>query len=69
MLQDFRRSQYEKLCDVVYAEKGYDRDGIPLKSTLLRLGFHEPEYLAIVEQARQRGRQPVRGEPGEKIAN
>jgi hypothetical protein len=69
ILQDFRISQYEKLCDVVYAEKGYDRDGIPLKSKLLRLGFREPEYLAIVEQARQRCRQPVPRESDEKIAN
>jgi len=54
MLQDFRREQYERLCDAVYDEKGYDRDGIPRKSTLLRLGFQDPKYLAIVDEARLR---------------
>lgn len=70
MLQAYRRDQYERLCDAVYAEKGYDRDGIPRKSTLLRLGFHDPEYLAIVEEARERLR--ARGlltEADRKLAN
>jgi len=70
MLQAFRRAQYEKLCDTVYEEKGYDRDGIPRKSTLLRLGFHEPEYMAIVDEARRRvqARAGERG-PDKKLAN
>ncbi len=61
MLQDFRRAQYERLCDTVYDEKGYDRDGIPRKSTLLRLGFQDPMCLAIVDEARRRVKQ---GEDG-----
>jgi len=69
LLQEFRRAQYEKLCDVVYAEKGYDADGIPLKSTLLRLGFQEPHYLAILEQARERVKRAVEKRIGGKIAN
>ena len=52
-LQDHRRQQYEILTDAVYAEKGFDLNGIPLDETLQRLGFSEPEYLEIVEQARQ----------------
>ncbi len=50
-LQEYRRSQYEKLCDAVYIEKGYDRDGIPLKQTLLKQGFDDPKFLGIVEDA------------------
>lgn len=70
MLQDFRRSQYERLCDEVYAEKGYDRDGIPLKSSLLRQGFHEPQYLAIVDQARERlNKKALRKQASKKLAN
>ena len=70
MLQAFRRSQYERLCDEVYEEKGYDRDGIPLKSTLLRLGFHEPVYLAVVDQARERvKKKAVKKKTGNKLAN
>ena len=66
MLQTYRRLQYEKLCDAVYDAKGWDLDGIPRKSTLMRLGFHEPHYLAIVDEARER----VRKEGGKKkLAN
>ncbi|MEW6440168.1 MAG: aldehyde ferredoxin oxidoreductase C-terminal domain-containing protein [bacterium] len=55
LIQEHRLAQYEKLCDAVYAEKGYDREGVPLKSTLLNLGFEEPELLALVENAHARG--------------
>jgi aldehyde:ferredoxin oxidoreductase len=53
-LQNHRRRQYEILTDTVYAEKGFDLNGIPLDETLDRLGFTDPEYLEIVEQARRR---------------
>jgi aldehyde:ferredoxin oxidoreductase len=70
MLQKHRQSQYEKLCDAVYEEKGYDSDGIPLKSTLLRLGFHEPELLAIVDQAREQAKkQAASKKTSRKLAN
>lgn len=52
-LQDHRRQQYEILADTVYAEKGFDANGIPLDETLERLGFAEPEYQEIVNQARR----------------
>jgi len=54
MLQDYRRRQYEKLCDSVYAEKGYDKNGIPTKETLSRLGFDAPEFHAIIGEAQER---------------
>jgi aldehyde:ferredoxin oxidoreductase len=70
LLQQFRRSQYARLCDAVYEEKGYDTDGIPLKSTLLTLGFQEPEYLAILDQAREQAKkQPASKEKDRKLAN
>ncbi len=56
-LQNHRRQQYEILTDAVYAEKGFDTNGIPLNETLQRLGFNEPEYLEIVNQARQKSNQ------------
>ncbi len=52
-LQDHRRQQYEILTDTVYAEKGFDLNGIPLDETLQRLGFEESEYQEIINQARQ----------------
>ena len=33
VLQKYRRKEYEKLTDAVYAEKGYDRNGIPLEAS------------------------------------
>jgi aldehyde:ferredoxin oxidoreductase len=71
MLQEHRRAQYEKLCDAVYAEKGYDASGIPLRSTLVRLGFLEPGYLAIAERACSQGSAAQRLVPvgTKKLAN
>jgi aldehyde:ferredoxin oxidoreductase len=57
-LQEFRRNQYEKLTDVVYQEKGYDRNGIPTEDALMRLGFDKPEFFVIVNAARERINSP-----------
>lgn len=56
ILQNYRISQYEKLTDAVYQEKGYDKNGIPLDNTLERLGFNKDEYFEIARAARQRVR-------------
>ncbi|MEW6671174.1 MAG: aldehyde ferredoxin oxidoreductase C-terminal domain-containing protein [Thermodesulfobacteriota bacterium] len=53
-LQKYRNDQYEKLADVVYLEKGFDLNGIPLDETLIRLGFDAKEYFDIVRAARKR---------------
>ncbi len=54
LLQEYRKSQYEKLTEVVYQEKGYDRHGIPTDEKLKRLGFDKPEFMEIVRAARKR---------------
>jgi len=54
LLHQYRRAQYEKLTDVVYKEKGYDQNGIPTDESLKRLGFDQPEFIAIVRSARER---------------
>jgi aldehyde:ferredoxin oxidoreductase len=70
MLQAYRRLQYQKLCDSVYEAKGWDREGIPRKSTLMRLGFHDPQYLSIVDDARDRvSKQAEIKQAGSKLAN
>jgi len=56
LLQAFRRKQYETLTDVVYKEKGYDKNGIPTDETMKRLGFDQPEFMSIVQHARKRVR-------------
>lgn len=53
-LQKYRLDQYAQLTDAVYAEKGYDPNGIPEDGTLNRLGFTEAEYTEIVKMARDR---------------
>ncbi|MCP4750516.1 MAG: aldehyde:ferredoxin oxidoreductase [Proteobacteria bacterium] len=53
-VQNHRREQYEKLTDVVYEEKGYDRNGIPLDETLRGLGFESEDYFEILRSARDR---------------
>ena len=69
MLQAYRRLQYEKLCDAVYDAKGWDPDGIPRKSTLMRLGFHDPRYVEIVDQAREFAQKQAAKKAGNKLAN
>ena len=56
-VQKYRMSQYEKLSDEVYREKGYDSNGIPTDKTLIRLGFDQEEYFNIVRSARARATQ------------
>lgn len=56
VLHDYRRSQYEKLTDEVYEEKGFDSQGIPTDETLKRLGLDEKHYCDIVAHARERVR-------------
>jgi len=54
ILQNYRISQYEKLTDAVYEEKGYDKNSIPLDTTMERLGFNQDEYFEIARTARRR---------------
>ncbi len=49
-LQQYRQAQYERMTDVVYDEKGYDRNGVPTLAALRRFGFDTPDMIAIVEQ-------------------
>lgn len=53
-LQAYRKQRYEILTDSVYAEKGFDLNGIPLDTTLERLGMHSKDYFEILKSARQR---------------
>ena len=46
LLMRKRREAYEQLCDVVYAEKGFTRDGVPTQKTVERFGL-------LDDQARQ----------------
>jgi aldehyde:ferredoxin oxidoreductase len=43
-----RKEQYQQLCDVVYEEKGYSLDGIPLPETLNRFGLLDEQARALL---------------------
>ncbi|MDD2453857.1 MAG: aldehyde ferredoxin oxidoreductase C-terminal domain-containing protein, partial [Synergistaceae bacterium] len=44
-----RRKEWEKLVDAVYARRGWDRNGVPTKETVERLGLDSPEVLKVLE--------------------
>ena len=47
-LQAHRRGEWEKLVDAVYARRGWDRNGVPTKETVERLGLDSPEVLDLL---------------------
>ena len=49
-LQTFRRGQWEKLVDAVYARRGWNRNGIPTMETVKRLGIDTPEVVELLKQ-------------------
>jgi aldehyde:ferredoxin oxidoreductase len=67
LLQDHRREQFERLCDAVYREKGYDADAVPLRSTLERLGMATPELTALIEAAAEKRAASPLSPEGERI--
>ena len=48
-LQAHRRKEWEKLVDAVYARRGWDRNGVPARETVERLGLDSPEVLEVLE--------------------
>lgn len=46
-LRAYREEQYQKLMDVTYARRGWNRDGIPTKARLKELGIDLPELMAL----------------------
>lgn len=51
-VMDYRYDRYQKLCDAVYKEKGWDENGIPLPETLERLGLSNDTTKTLLDQAR-----------------
>ncbi|MBW1997726.1 MAG: aldehyde:ferredoxin oxidoreductase [Deltaproteobacteria bacterium] len=50
LLIELREKAYERLCDVVYREKGYDLQGVPLAETLEKFGLLNKETRALLEE-------------------
>ncbi len=49
LLLRLRREAYERLCDVVYREKGYTDEGLPLPETLEAFGLLDAKALELLE--------------------
>jgi aldehyde:ferredoxin oxidoreductase len=50
LLIDIRQKQYQELCDAVYQEKGYDRNGVPTPETLAAFDLLDAETQALIEK-------------------
>ena len=50
LLIDVRQRQYQELCDAVYQEKGYDRNGVPTHETLAALDLLDAESQTLIEK-------------------
>ncbi len=49
LLMQLRQKAYSKLCDVVYEEKGYSLDGIPLPETVEKLRLLDRQALDLLQ--------------------
>jgi aldehyde:ferredoxin oxidoreductase len=52
-LKAYRKAQYAKLQDAVYARRGWDSNGVPTVETLRRLGIDFPDVVAVVQKAQR----------------
>ncbi|MFC1821360.1 aldehyde ferredoxin oxidoreductase family protein [Thermodesulfobacteriota bacterium] len=49
MILELRQKAYQRLCDTVYQEKGYNSDAIPLPLTLERTGLLDDQALSVLK--------------------
>jgi len=52
LLLKLRQQAYNRLCDMVYQEKGYTSDAVPLPETLERFNLMDDQALALLEEFR-----------------
>ncbi|MBW2027683.1 MAG: aldehyde:ferredoxin oxidoreductase [Deltaproteobacteria bacterium] len=50
MLLELRQKAYQRLCDEVYREKGYDREGVPLAETLEKFGLLDEQARTLLRE-------------------
>lgn len=50
LLISVRQKRYQELCDAVYKEKGYDRNGVPTEETLAKSDLLDAETRALIEK-------------------
>lgn len=50
LIMELRRKDYERLCDEVYKEKGYNGDAVPLVKTVQRFGLFDDQARALLAE-------------------
>jgi aldehyde:ferredoxin oxidoreductase len=55
MLTESRIEAYRQLCDIVYQEKGYTRDGVPKRETVIRFGLLDTQAEKLLEKYGETG--------------
>ena len=50
LIIDLRKKAYQNLCDVVYKEKGYNSDAVPLPETVKKFGLLDDRALALLNE-------------------
>ena len=51
-VQELRRERFWKLADAVYAERGWDSEGVPTDELLERVGLTDPKFTDVGTKAR-----------------
>ena len=59
MLTGLRKEAYQKLCDVVYQEKGYTSDGIPKRETVMRFELLDEQAVRLLEKFGETGEEKL----------
>ena len=49
LLMGLRAKAYDRLCDVVYEEKGFNSDGLPLRETVERFGLMDEQAARVLD--------------------
>jgi len=50
LIIDLRKKAYQNLCDVVYKEKGYNSDAVPLPETVKKFDLLDDRALAVLDE-------------------
>jgi len=55
-LRKHRMEQYEKLCDAVYARRGWDKNGVPTLKKIRELGIDYPDVVELIKKQKKRSK-------------
>jgi aldehyde:ferredoxin oxidoreductase len=50
LLMEKRMQAYQKLCDIVYEEKGFTSEGIPKRETVSKFGLLDEQARQLLDQ-------------------